>query len=185
MGHTSSYSMVTGITPLQAYIVPHSMNYDIELVEALGYKLQMFGIPISSATHIFCDNKAVTNNYSNPTSTLKKKHHLIAYHRNREAVAAGTCSITKEDTETNLSDWFTKKLPRALQARRLARQVYILVLCNRQGAVVSVVVLFTGVWVFVIIVVASVNGHVADNRVRTRSMVARGTPKGMSDPLVR
>ena len=35
---------------------------------------------------------------------LKKKHHLIAYHRKREAVAAGTCRITKEDMDTNLSD---------------------------------------------------------------------------------
>jgi hypothetical protein len=79
---------------------------------------------------------------------LKKKHHLIAYHRNREAVAAGTCCITKEDTETNLSDLFTKKLGHALQARRLAQQVYILRLCNHQHAVVSVVIFFTSVWVF-------------------------------------
>jgi hypothetical protein len=41
---------------------------------------------------------------------VKKKQHLIAYHRNREAVAAGSCRITKEDTETNLSDLLTKKL---------------------------------------------------------------------------
>jgi len=79
---------------------------------------------------------------------LKKKHHLIAHHRNREAVAAGTCCITKEDTETNLSDLFTKKLRHALQARRLAQQVYILRLCNRQHVVVSVVIFFTSVWVF-------------------------------------
>ena len=39
---------------------------------------------------------------------LKKKHHSISYHRNREAVAAGTCHSTKEDMDTNLSDLFTK-----------------------------------------------------------------------------
>ena len=53
--------------------------------------------------------EAVTKNCSDPTSTLKK-HDLIAYHRNCEAVAASTCRITKEDTETNLSVLFTKKL---------------------------------------------------------------------------
>ena len=41
---------------------------------------------------------------------LKKKHHLIAYHITHEAVAAGTCRVTKEDTDTNLSDLFTKFL---------------------------------------------------------------------------
>jgi len=86
------------------------MKNFIELIEALRYKLRMFGVPIDGATNIFCDKEAVTKNCSDPTSTLKKKHHSIAYHRNREAVAAGTCCITKEDTETNLSDLFTKKL---------------------------------------------------------------------------
>jgi hypothetical protein len=36
------------------------------------------------------------------------KHHSIAYHQNREAVAAGTIRIAKEDSETNLADVFTK-----------------------------------------------------------------------------
>ena len=70
----------------------------------------MVGVIIDGPTKIFCDNEAMTKNCSDPTSMLKKKHHLIAYHRNREAVAAGTCRITKEDTDTNLSDFFTKLL---------------------------------------------------------------------------
>jgi len=32
----------------------------------------------------------------------------------------------------------------------------------------------------ILIVVASVDGHMADDQVRTSSMVARGTPKGRS-----
>ena len=86
------------------------MNNAVELIEALRYKLGMFGVPIDRPTKILCDNDAVTNNCSDPTSILKKKHHSIVYHSNCEAVAAGTCSITKEDTETNLSDLFTKLL---------------------------------------------------------------------------
>ena len=70
----------------------------------------MFGVPIDRQTNIFCDNEAVTKNCLDPTSMLNKKHHSIAYHRNCEAVAAGNCRITKEDTDTNLSDLFTNVL---------------------------------------------------------------------------
>jgi len=100
------------------------MKNAIELIEALQYKLCMFGVPIKGAKNIFCVNKAVTKNCSDPTSTLKKKHHSIAYHRN-EAVAAGTCRITKEDTETNLSDLFTKKLGHYKQEGLLSTSLHI------------------------------------------------------------
>jgi hypothetical protein len=83
----------------------------VELIEALRYKLRMFGVPIEGATNVFCDNEAVYKNTSLPESTLKKKHHSIAYHRCREAVAAGTVRVAKEGTKTNLADLFTKILP--------------------------------------------------------------------------
>jgi hypothetical protein len=44
---------------------------------------------------------------------LKKKHNAIAYHRVREAVAAGIVQITKVHTSENLSDLLTKLLPEA------------------------------------------------------------------------
>jgi hypothetical protein len=87
------------------------MKNAVELIERLRYKLRMFGIPIDGPTNIFCDNQAVYKNCSQPESTLNKKHHSIAYHRSREAVAAGTCRVAKEDTKTNLADLFTKVLP--------------------------------------------------------------------------
>ena len=86
----------------------------MELVEALRYKLRMFGIPIEGPTNVFCDNdEAVTKNTIFPESTLKKKHNSIAYHRSREAVAAGTIRVTKEDGKTNLADVLTKPLAQA------------------------------------------------------------------------
>ena len=76
----------------------------------------MFGnLKLHPRRNIFCDNEAVRKNTSQPESTLKKKHHAIAYLRCSEAVAAGTVRVAKEDTKTNLSDLFTKQLP---QARR-------------------------------------------------------------------
>jgi len=80
----------------------------IELIEGLRYKLRMFGVEIEGPTDIYCDNEAVVRNCSTPESVLKKKHHSIAYHRNREAVASLTVRIGKESTDTNLSDVFTK-----------------------------------------------------------------------------
>ena len=59
-----------------------------------------------------CDNEALYKNASTPESQLRKKHHSISYHMSREAVASGACRMAKEDTETNLSDLFTKVLPR-------------------------------------------------------------------------
>ena len=82
----------------------------VKLVKALRYKLRIFGAPIEGATNIYYDNEAVYRNCSIPESTLRKKHHSIAYHRNREVVAAGTCRISKEDLKTNISDLFTKIL---------------------------------------------------------------------------
>ena len=86
------------------------MKNAVELIEALRYNIRMFGVPIDGPTNIFCDNEAVTKNILDLTLMLKKKHHSIAYHRNRDAVATGTCHITKEDKDMNLSDLFTKLL---------------------------------------------------------------------------
>jgi hypothetical protein len=88
-----------------------AMRICVELVEALRYKLRMFGIPIDGSANIFGDNKSVVTNATIPTSTLKKKHNSIAYHRVREAVAAGILQIAKVHTSENLADLLTKPLP--------------------------------------------------------------------------
>jgi Reverse transcriptase (RNA-dependent DNA polymerase) len=96
----------------------------VELIEALRYKLRMFGVPIEGPSNVFCDNEAVYKNTSLPESTLKKKHHSIAYHRCREAVAAGTIRVAKEGTKTNLSDLFTKLLPQPRREELLDKFTY-------------------------------------------------------------
>lgn len=87
-----------------------AMKVGVEMVEALRYKLRMFGVPIDGPANVFCDNEAVYQNTVVPESTLKKKHHSIAHHRCREAVAVGTIRVGKEGTLTNLADLFTKVL---------------------------------------------------------------------------
>jgi hypothetical protein len=70
----------------------------------------MFGVPIDGPTNVYCYNDSVCTNSTKPESTLKKKHNAIAYHRVREAVAAGTIRIAWEPTDTNIADMLTKCL---------------------------------------------------------------------------
>ncbi|KAL7575866.1 hypothetical protein ACA910_003182 [Epithemia clementina (nom. ined.)] len=88
-----------------------AMKTAIEMVEAFRYKLRMMGIPIDGKTNVFCNNKLVFKNAMQPESTLKKKHNAIAYHRTREAQAAGIVRIVWEEGETNLADILKKVLP--------------------------------------------------------------------------
>ena len=81
-----------------------------ELIESLQYKLRMMGVPLSGPARVMCDNQSVVISGSFPESTLKKKHCSIAYHKVREAIAAGKFLIFYENTETNIADLFTKVL---------------------------------------------------------------------------
>jgi hypothetical protein len=83
----------------------------LELIEGLRYKLRMFGIPVDGPCNVYCDNNGAVVNTTHPESTLKKKHNAISYHRVREAVAAGTIRIAKEDTRSYIADLLTKSLP--------------------------------------------------------------------------
>ena len=101
-----------------------AMRTAVEHIEALRYKLRMFGIPIEGPTNVFCNNEAVFKNTTIPESTLKKKHNSICYHRCREAVAARVMRVAKEGTLTNLADLFTKPLMQAVREGLLDRFTY-------------------------------------------------------------
>ena len=83
----------------------------IELIEALLYKLTMFGVPIEGTPSVLCDNNSVVTNGSHPESILRKKHCSISYHRIREAVASDTVLLYFERGLSNLADILTKVLP--------------------------------------------------------------------------
>ena len=75
-----------------------AMRISVEIVEALRYKLRMYGMPIARrAKQCLLWQRGSYQEYFFPESTLKKKHNSIAYHRSREAVAARTIRVTKED----------------------------------------------------------------------------------------
>ena len=88
-----------------------ALRIAVDLIEALRYKLRMFGIPIDGPASVLCDNQSVVTNTSAPKSTLKKKHNSIAFYRCREAQASKTISVAWVDTKWNLADLATKVLP--------------------------------------------------------------------------
>ena len=101
-----------------------AMKIAVELNDALRYKLRMFGVPIDGSTNVYCDNEAVYQNTTVPESTLKKKHHSIAYHRCRQAVAAKVIRVAKQGTDKNLADLFTKVLTVTRRTFLLERFTY-------------------------------------------------------------
>lgn len=96
----------------------------IDQIEALRYKLRMFGVPIDGPTSVFCDHEAVVKNTVYSESTLKRKHLSIAYHRCREAQAAGYVRICWEKGDFNLADILTKLLPGPRMRALLQRLFY-------------------------------------------------------------
>ena len=59
------------------------MKTGVDMVEALRYKLRIFGVPIYGSANVFCYNKVIYNNTITPESVLKKNHRSISYQRCR------------------------------------------------------------------------------------------------------
>jgi hypothetical protein len=96
-----------------------AMRIAIKMIEGLRCKLQMMGVPIPDECTVLCDNSAVVRN-SQPESTLKKNHAAINFNRVREAIAAGTIKVAKEDTQSNLCSYLNKVDARS-QDERIVR----------------------------------------------------------------
>ena len=87
------------------------MKQATDMIEALLYKLRMFGIPVEGECRVLCDNEGVVKSGSNPDARLSKKHNSVAFHRIRECVAYGMILLYHEKGESNLADLLTKPLP--------------------------------------------------------------------------
>jgi len=70
----------------------------------------MIGIRMDEPAVLLIDNNSVVINSTFPCSTLKKKHNAIAYHKVREAVAAGFVKIAFVPSKDNQADILTKPL---------------------------------------------------------------------------
>ena len=81
-----------------------------EMVLEMRMTLRALGVPVKGASYLFGDNLSVITNTTIPSSTLKKKHNAIAYHRIREAVAAGVLRFIHIPGSRNVADILTKPL---------------------------------------------------------------------------
>lgn len=81
-----------------------------ELIMTVRYQLRMLGVPLDGPAMMYGDNNSVVLSTSTPSSVLKKKHNAIAYHRVREALAAGILIFSHIRSEENLADILTKPL---------------------------------------------------------------------------
>ena len=82
----------------------------IEMIIEYRYKLRMMGFCVDQPAVLFVDNEAVVKNTTLPSSSLKKKHNAIAYHKVREAVAAGIVKVAHVRSKDNRADVLTKAL---------------------------------------------------------------------------
>ena len=88
-----------------------AMKTAVEEAMAIRYMLRCLGVKVESPTHIYGDNQGVIQNSTIPDSLLKKKNIALAFHKTREATAAGIVHPIKIKGDYNYADFLTKTLP--------------------------------------------------------------------------
>ena len=86
------------------------MKSCVEKINALRFKLRMFGVPVDESTKVLCDNASVVKNSSILASTFNNKHSSITYHSVIWNVASGLIQVSWIYTNYNLADAMTKRL---------------------------------------------------------------------------
>ena len=80
----------------------------MENLFGLRYKLRMMEMNVEKCSTLLGDNNSVIVNTQLPSSSIKKKHNSVAFHKAREAVAAGYVRTGHIDSTENSSDVLTK-----------------------------------------------------------------------------
>ena len=83
-----------------------------EIILDVRFTLRSLGLNVAGPSILLGDNKSVILNTTIPSSTLRKKHNAIAYHRIREAIAADIIKFGYIPSEQNFADLLTKPLDR-------------------------------------------------------------------------
>ena len=80
----------------------------VEQIMDIRYTLMYLGIPIQGPTYMYGDNKTVVQSSAVPQSKLHKRHSALAYHRAREAIAAGIIVFLHIAGKLNPADVLSK-----------------------------------------------------------------------------
>ena len=86
----------------------------VELIMEYHYKLCMLGVPLDGPALLLEDNNSIILNMTVPSSPLKKKHNVIAWHHIREAIVCKIIMFAKINSKDNYSDMIMKPLPPVL-----------------------------------------------------------------------
>ena len=82
-----------------------------ELIMEIRFILRAMGAEPDGAALMLGDNNSVVLNCTMPSSVLKKKNNVVAYHCVQEAIAAEIVKFSHIPSEINYADLLTKPLP--------------------------------------------------------------------------
>jgi hypothetical protein len=80
----------------------------VEQVMDLRNTLRYLGVPVTTPSLMFGDNKAVVDNTVQPDAKQHKRHTMLSFHRVREAMASGFLKFYHIGTKMNLADILSK-----------------------------------------------------------------------------
>ena len=80
----------------------------IQQIAALRQALQYLGVPVRETSYLFGDNESVVKSGSVPHSRLAKRHHALAYHYTREAIASKMVAFHHIGGDQNPADILSK-----------------------------------------------------------------------------
>ena len=72
-----------------------------------------FGVDSPKPVVILCDNSSVINIFKNPVQHSRTKHIELRYHFLKDKVARGEIKLEYVPTNDQVTDVFTKSLPKA------------------------------------------------------------------------
>jgi hypothetical protein len=81
-----------------------------EQIMDLRLSLRYLGVPLEGPSWMFGDNLSVIKSSTIPSSTLKKRHNALAYHRVREAIACKIVKFCHIDGKYNPADVLSKHM---------------------------------------------------------------------------
>ena len=73
----------------------------------------MLGVKVEKQSQLLGDNMSVFLNTTLPSSQLKKKHNVCAYHRVWKVIAASIVRFAHIDSKGNIADIMTKSVDKA------------------------------------------------------------------------
>ena len=86
------------------------MRITIENLLGICYKLRMMVMEVKKCSTLPGDNDSTIIDTQYTSSSIKKKHTSVAFHKSRETVAAGFVSTVHIYVKQNPSDVMTKSL---------------------------------------------------------------------------